>query len=1304
MNTIHRLRWLLLFLLTSLFVCPGSLAQEQQKTPLRQYIHKIWTNKDGLPHNSGRALVQTQDGYLWIATQDGLVRFNGSVFQVFDKDNTPALKHNDITALIESADGTLWIGTYNGLTSFKNGIFTYHPTNMAGGLEIIRALAIDHEGNCWIGTMNAGLLKYKDGKTESITTAQGLSSNVVYAIAEDHQGNIWIGTNAGVSVYRHGRWSYYTSKNGLPHETVRSIYEASDSTMWIGTSGGLVRWRKGSLHTFTTDDGLSNNRIRTIYEDRSRELWIGTEGGGICQFDHGVFTPFRSSDGLSGDVVVSILEDREGTLWVGNYNTGLDQFWKGKFLNYTVHEGLPDVGTGSIMQAHNGEMWIGCAGVVRFDGKKFMVCNIKNILPSNNVRSFFEDSHGTIWIGTEIGLTEFRNGIFHAYTAKDGLTDVYIRAIGEDHQGYLWVGTLNGGIHRLENGRFVNYRDKGLPMNVIRSILVDYSGAMWVGGNEAVMRWQNGSVTTYTQKDGLPVEPIYGMMEDREHTLWMGSYGGGLVRVKDGKFTRFTRKHGLYNDAVYEILEDDLGYLWMSHINGISRVSKQILNDFADGKIDRIQHTAYTYSDGMLNDVCSSNGQSTACKTSDGRLWFSTAGGIVVVDPKQLQKSNLPPPIVIERVVMDRVDYSPYEYGHFMPGYGQVEFHYGGLSFTTPQKVNFRYKLEGFDKEWRSVGTRNEAFYTNLPPGEYVFRVTACNSDGVWNETGASFAFELKPHFYQTLWFYGLMLVAMIGIGFGIYRWRMQQFVKREKQLEQHVLERRAVEEALAEERNLFRILIDHIPDGIYVKDTDCRITIANITDFHNMGAQSEAEVLGKTNFDFFPKDIATDFHNEDQSVIQTNKPLINKEEFFLDKEGKKHWMLTSKLPLRDEQGKIVGLVGISRDITEQKKLQQELLQSQKMQSIGTLAGGIAHDFNNILGIMLGYTSLLSKQRSDDQKFTESLSAVTQTIQRGAALVRQILTFARKTEISFEPIDVTELVHEILSMLKQTFSKLIIFTETFDKNIPYISADRIQIHQALLNLCVNARDAMPDGGTISIKVEKHLKDYVRTQFSSADQDSYVSIDVSDTGEGMDEATRQRIFDPFFTTKPSGKGTGMGLSVVYGVMQAHQGFVSVESKPGNGTTFHLYFPISTLGDKIMDVQTSDKSFSVGGTETILFVEDEELLRDTVCPFLESKGYTVHMAKDGLEGIDRYSQHKQEIALVITDLGLPGISGMEEFKRLKEINSNVKVIFASGFFDPNVKSELLKAGAHGFIQKPYMIDEILQIIRKVLDESS
>jgi signal transduction histidine kinase/ActR/RegA family two-component response regulator len=392
----------------------------------------------------------------------------------------------------------------------------------------------------------------------------------------------------------------------------------------------------------------------------------------------------------------------------------------------------------------------------------------------------------------------------------------------------------------------------------------------------------------------------------------------------------------------------------------------------------------------------------------------------------------------------------------------------------------------------------------------------------------------------------------------------------------------------------------------------------------------------------------------------------------------------------------------VANDITEQKKLRLELIQSQKMQSIGTLAGGIAHDFNNILGIILGYTGFLEKRKLDDPKLNEGLTVINQTVQRGAALVRQILTFARKTDITFEPMDTIELIHEILSMLKQTFPKVITFIEIFNKDIPYISADRTQIHQAILNLCVNARDAMPNGGTITIKVEKQSKERVQERFPAANQDSYVCISVIDTGEGMDDATRLRVFDPFFTTKPMGQGTGMGLSVVYGVVQAHQGFIDLESRLGHGTTFRLYFPAPTISERVVESQQSIESFEIGGKETILLVEDEEFLLDLVRIMLESKGYTVHSAKDGIEAIEQYMMHKEDISLVFTDLGLPGLTGIDQFKRLKEINPNIKVIFASGFFDPDIKSELLIAGATGFIQKPYTTDDVLRKLREVLDK--
>ena len=411
---------------------------------------------------------------------------------------------------------------------------------------------------------------------------------------------------------------------------------------------------------------------------------------------------------------------------------------------------------------------------------------MKYKLPSDYIRSLFEDSHGTLWIGLREGIAQYRNGRVRIYTIKNGLSQNFIRVMGEDREGCLWVGTYNDGMNRFENGHFVNYEKKGMPGNLIRSILIDHTGVIWIGSNEGLLRWQNGTGTMYSSKDGLPADPIFDMIEDSEQTIWMGSYGGGLVRLKNGKFTRYTMAEGLFNDVLLKILEDNDGNIWLSSMKGICSIRKQMLDDFANGKISRIQCTSYSSSDGMIVSECSS---SSGCKTPDGCLWFPTPKGIVVVDPKKLQKNNLSPPVVIEKVIIDRTEYSPYDYGYFSPGSGQVEIYYGGMSFIAPQKVHYRYLLEGFEKEWRNVGTRHSAFYTNLSPGKYTFHVTACNSDEVWNETGASFAFELQPHFYQTSWFVGAVLILIGGAGFGLHRLRVWRLIVREKMLKVYVAE-----------------------------------------------------------------------------------------------------------------------------------------------------------------------------------------------------------------------------------------------------------------------------------------------------------------------------------------------------------------------------------------------------------------------------------------------------------------------------------------------------------------------------------
>ncbi len=408
----------------------------------------------------------------------------------------------------------------------------------------------------------------------------------------------------------------------------------------------------------------------------------------------------------------------------------------------------------------------------------------------------------------------------------------------------------------------------------------------------------------------------------------------------------------------------------------------------------------------------------------------------------------------------------------------------------------------------------------------------------------------------------------------------------------------------------------------------------------------------------------------------------------------------------------IIGVLTIGRDITERKlaegekkSLEAQLRRAQKLESIGTLASGIAHDFNNILGIILGYSSLLEHIREDPQRHSESVTAITKATQRGASLVKQLLIFARKTEALFETVSINDMIEEISKLLHETFPKTIKISTSLQQDLPTIVADASQIHQVLLNLCVNARDAMPSRGTLSISTKTIEGGAVSSRFANVTRDrvtrQYVQIEVADTGIGMDESTRQRIFEPFFTTKGPGKGTGLGLAVVFGIVEHHSGFIDVRSAPGEGATFTVYLPVREL--PAAELQPASKSLEEipGGTETILIIEDEEMLKELVKVFLVSKGYTVLTAKDGMQGVEMYQSHQKEIAVVLSDMGLPILSGQDVFRKIREINPEAKVIFASGFFDPQMRSEMYKAGLKEFIQKPYMQDEVLQKIREAID---
>lgn len=394
-------------------------------------------------------------------------------------------------------------------------------------------------------------------------------------------------------------------------------------------------------------------------------------------------------------------------------------------------------------------------------------------------------------------------------------------------------------------------------------------------------------------------------------------------------------------------------------------------------------------------------------------------------------------------------------------------------------------------------------------------------------------------------------------------------------------------------------------------------------------------------------------------------------------------------------------VMSVERDAAFNRQMPlEQSLQLLKMQSLEVFASRIAHDFNNIFAVILASSSMIEMNKINAEKSVEGLKAIKNAVGRGAELIGQVLTFAGKMELSLKPTSIPTLIDDHVAKLRSIFPSNIHYRTVISENVPFISADQDKIQQLLMSICSNARDAMPDGGTLTIKVDRITGQELQKQYSNANQELYVSISISDTGNGIEETIRNKIFDPFFTTKGKGKRSGMGLSLVYGIAEAHAGFIDLRSETGKGSTFYLYFPVTQFARQTQNISAGNTSDGKKNTESILIVEDEKCLLDLARIMLESKGYKVFTARDGLEGLEVYKQHQKDIALVFTDIGLPGLNGREMFKKLKELDSQVKVIFTSGIF-VDIKDALLKDGAKDFIPKPYKQDEILKKMREVLD---
>jgi len=942
-----RKKRLLLLSFFLFFVIPAQ-ALDPSKS-ITQYVHQMWQTEDGLPHDSITAIVQTRDGYIWLGTGGGLAFFDGVHFTVFDKRNTPEIKNDEITALFEDSqgnlwigtggggliqlkdkkfrtfttrdglvhdyvnslyggsDGCLWIGTESGLSSLKDGKFTSYTIENGLSSENVRTVFVDRENALWVATYGGGLNRFQDGKTTVYTDREGLSNNFLLSICEDREGNIWVGTVNGLNRFKNGKFTVYTTREGLSHNAVRTIYEDSEGVLWAGTyGGGLNRFKDGKFTSFTTKEGLSNDSVRVIYEDRDNSLWIGTYGGGLDRLKDEKFTTFTTKEGLSHNYVMSVCEDREGSLWVGTGGGGLNRLKEGKFTTYTKKHGLS----------------------------------------RDMVMSIIEDRKGNLWIGTGGGgLSCLRNGNFLTYTTKDGLSNNFVRALYEGSDGSLWIGTHGGGLNRLKDGRFTSYTtSEGLSNDLVMAICEDKEGNLWVGTGGGLSCLRNGNFTTYTIKDGLSNDFVRALYEGSDGSLWIGTHGGGLNRLKNGKFASYSMREGLYDDTIYHILEDERGYVWMGCSKGIFCVSMRELENFAEGRIQSVTSIAYDKADGMRSSECTSGTQPGAWRSRDGRLWFSTLNGVAMIDPEKIKVNTKPPDVIIEGVVIDNKPVPTDKKVRLQPGRRDFEFHYTGLNFPSPKKVRFKYKLEGYDKEWVDAGTRRTAYYTSIAPGNYRFQVIACNKYGFWNEKGASFNFYLRPYFHQTLWFYLLCSLGIVSTGVGIFRVRVRQLKRHKaeleeqvkkrtmelratnKELQEEISERKKVEENIRELKELNEGIIQSMTEGIIVENADEIVTFINPATERLLGYSSK-ELLGCHWKTFIPADQCPII--KEANDIRRQGKASRYEVELQRKNGSRIPVLVSGSPTF-ENGSFSGAVAVFTDVTELKQVKEEIEKRQQ--------------------------------------------------------------------------------------------------------------------------------------------------------------------------------------------------------------------------------------------------------------------------------------------------------------------------------------------------------------------------------------
>lgn len=760
-----------------------------QSVPTNFVIH-VWQAENGLPQNSVTAVAQTSDGYIWIGTYSALARFDGVRFTIFDTGNTPGLHSSRVTSLFEAEDGTLWIGDEDGvLTQLRSGRFESVDFQPPWSDRNIFRIGADDAGDLWLVNRGGLLTRLKD----SLSYAPAASASLGAVNVSTLPRGLWVIDNGTVSTVQQGKLTPLKF-DGLPQENyVQGVCPGSQGGLWVANNGKLREWDGGH---WTKDLGQAPwpmGPLTAMLRTRSGFVVGGTADQGLYLVsDHGEVLHFGRTNGLPSDWVTSAIEDREGNLWVGTRGglamlhstsvatVGPPDRWQG-FPVLSVTAGEDD-----------GEIWAATEGAGLYHLKHDQWSHFEQASGLANlfVWSVSRDTNGLIWAGTwGGGVFVGKNDVFNHVPGLD--SNLQALAVFHEADGVTWLGTSAGLLRYESNQAEWIVRAPMMTMPDVRCIVRDNAGTLWFGMfGGGLGRYKAGEFQQYRKSDGLPSDFIQCLRADADGSLWIGTFGGGLARLKQGQFAVIGRNQGLPSNDIGYMDEDGQGFFWMSSHNGVLRVRKTDLVRCADGLSQEIYCQLFAVNDGLPTVECSGGLQPAGCKTPDGRLWFPTSEGLVTIDPESVHANPLPPPVIIERLLVDgQVTEAPTNHGtrlRIPPGRHRVELQYTALSYIAPERVRFKYRLNGLDKDWISAGTSRAANYGYIPPGSYSFQVIACNNDAVWNLSGAQTAFVVLPYFWQTPWFRflaeAMALATVGGIAWQDARRRMRRKLERIEQ------------------------------------------------------------------------------------------------------------------------------------------------------------------------------------------------------------------------------------------------------------------------------------------------------------------------------------------------------------------------------------------------------------------------------------------------------------------------------------------------------------------------------------------